>query len=263
MSRTCLILEESPTQARAIASMFKGEGWNSLIAFNLKSALFTLEQQHVDICVSELILPDDPEMTAVRQIKFYQPGIIVVAMTAGGKSYQLRDALAQAKSDGAEFLLPKPFDDARLKSVLEEVEYRIVNNRRRPLVMVIDSAPKVRDFCRTALEGAGYRVMEAATLDHARAQADVLDLGAIVCDLNMPGLPVLEHLPRVREQLPGVGIVSMSGSEARDRALRLALQGGADVALCKPFTPDDLTSAVRKAQVLAAAQLLELVRDVA
>jgi CheY-like chemotaxis protein len=74
---------------------------------------------------------------------------------------------------------------------------------------------------------------------------------------------MLENLPQVREQLPGVGIVSISGSDGKDSALRQALATGADVALCKPFSPADLVSAVRKAQVLAAAQLLELSRDAA
>jgi DNA-binding NtrC family response regulator len=263
MQHTCLILEDSQIQARVIASMFKGLGWNTLVAFNMRSALFTLDQQHVDMCLSDLILPDDPEMTAIRALKAAQPGIIVAAMTAGGGQHKLRDALIQAKADGAEFLLPKPFNEDRLTPVLDEVEFRLIHNRRRPQIMVIDEARTVRSYCRKALEDAGYRVVEADSLDRARAQVDVLDLSAIVCDLSMRGLPVLEHLPKVREQLPGVGIVSMSGTDAKDSALRKALQGGADVALSKPFSPTDLVSAVRKAQILAASQLLELVRDVA
>jgi CheY-like chemotaxis protein len=263
MSHSCLILEDSQIQARVIAAMFKGLGWDILTAFNLRSALFTLDQQHVDMCLSDLVLPDDPDMKAIASIKAAQPGIMIAAMTAGGNGRKLRDALVQAKADGAEFLLPKPFDENRLKLTLEEVDYRLLHNRRRPLVMVIDDSRTVRSFCRKALEGAGNRVVEADSLDRARAQIDVLDLNAIVCDLFMPGMPVLDNLPKVREDLPGVGIVSISGTDGKDSALRAALMAGADVALSKPFSPTDLNSAVRKAQLLAASQLLELAREVA
>jgi DNA-binding NtrC family response regulator len=178
MPHHCLVLEDSQIQARVIAAMLQGHGWDVMTAFNLKSALFTLEQQHIDLCLSDLILPDDPDMTAVRRIKEMQPGVIVAAMTAGGGGRKVRDALVQSKSDGAEFLLPKPFDETRLKTVLDEVDYRVVHKRRRPLVMIIDDSRTVRSFCRRALEEAGCRVVEADSLDRARAQADVLDLNA-------------------------------------------------------------------------------------
>jgi DNA-binding NtrC family response regulator len=263
MKRVCLVLEDSQIQARVIAAMFKPLGWDVLTAFNLKSALFTLQSQHVDMCLSDLILPDDPDMTAIRTIKEAQPGIIVAAMTAGGTGTRLRDALIQARTDGAEFLLPKPFSEDRLATVIEEVDYRLNHNRRRSQVMVIDPSSAVRMFCRKALEAAGCRVVEAPTLNQARSIVDVLDLNAIVFDVSVSDMPAIESLPKLREQLPGVGLVSMSGTDDKDGTLRKALLAGADVALAKPFSAPELTASVRKAEILASAQLLEMVRSVA
>lgn len=263
MKRVCLVLEDSQIQARVIAAMFKPLGWDVLTAFNLKSALFTLEDQQIDMCLSDLILPDDPDMTAIAKIKEAQPGVIVAAMTAGGNGTRLRDALIQARTDGAEFLLPKPFTEDRLGAVVEEVDFRLNHNKRRSQVMLIDPSSAIRMFCRKALEAAGCRVVEAPTLNQARAIVDVLDLNAIVFDVCVSDMPAIESLRKLREHLPGVGLISMSGTDGKDGALRQALRAGADVALVKPFSAEELTASVRKAEILASAQLLEMVRKTA
>ena len=67
----------------------------------------------------------------------------------------------------------------------------------------------------------------------------------------------------MREAFPGVAIVAVSDkgeSEVAKRAWLKTLEAGADVALAKPFTPEELVSSVRNGMVLAASAFLEAAR---
>lgn len=260
----CLLIEDSQVQARVIAQMLGKRNLDVLTAFNLSSAKATLKGEPVDFVLSDLVLPDCQDGSAVSALKEIKPSIIVAAMSAGGgKAGGTMKALATARHEGAEFLLPKPFDDARLAGVLDEVERRVRTGTRTQHVLVVDDSRIVRTICSRALTEAGMRVTEAESLTQALGTLDILDLDAVVTDVHMPGLNAIEAMPELRERLPGVALITMSGdggsAAGRDTALRQALEAGAHMALPKPFKADELVLAVRKGCALAASELLALI----
>jgi CheY-like chemotaxis protein len=125
---------------------------------------------------------------------------------------------------------------------------------------VVDDSSTVRMICERALTAAGIRVSLAANLDEAIDNLDILDLDALVSDVHMPGSDIIELLPDLRTALPGVGVVVMTGlQETSAGDLRKALAAGAHGTLSKPFKPDELVQAVRKAGLLASSELLSAV----
>jgi DNA-binding response OmpR family regulator len=110
-------------------------------------------------------------------------------------------------------------------------------------VLLVDDDPTVLEVCRTYLEAAGFRVLEAAdafaALDLvAREHPDL-----VVLDRMLPGVDGLEVCRRIRStsQAPVIMLTAL-GAEA-DRIA--GLEAGVDDYLAKPFSPRELTLRVR------------------
>jgi CheY-like chemotaxis protein len=103
-------------------------------------------------------------------------------------------------------------------------------------ILVVDDEPSVCGFLATALSDAGYDV--STSPDGRLKGVDPSTMDLVLVDIFMPerdGLEVIEHL---RESVPNLAIVAMTGDpnyhgmEALDIVRRL----GADAALSKPFS---------------------------
>jgi CheY-like chemotaxis protein len=117
-------------------------------------------------------------------------------------------------------------------------------------VLICDDEPSLRELIRVSLDG-DYDFAEAddgvECLELARrVRPDIL-----VLDVMMPrrsGLEVLDDLRR-DEALADTAVIVLTAQPA---ARADALRGGADMVIEKPFTPDDISRAVKK--VLADRQ---------
>jgi len=112
---------------------------------------------------------------------------------------------------------------------------------KRPVVLVVDDEPAIRLLCRVNLELDGYRVIEAGTLDDARALLESEPVAVVLLDLHIGlerGDTLLEE---IRGREPRVPVVVVSGSSDVDTGERKI---DADVVLGKPFTIDELRNAV-------------------
>jgi two-component system KDP operon response regulator KdpE len=112
-------------------------------------------------------------------------------------------------------------------------------------ILIIDDDESVRRFLRTVLTGQGYAIVEAGTaaagIDAlARAVPDV-----VLLDLGLPdgnGMSVLATMPTDRH-VPVI-VLSARGQEG-DKVI--ALDGGADDYLTKPFGASELMARIRVA----------------
>ena len=121
-------------------------------------------------------------------------------------------------------------------------------------ILVVDDDAMVLESCRRILGAEGMRV------DSAPDAAGALDLvndtdrpfDLIITDIKMPGQDGFSLLSKVRELRPGLAVLVMTGylvGEIRRQGQTL----GANC-LAKPFTPDELITAVRSAVAAAAAK---------
>lgn len=112
-----------------------------------------------------------------------------------------------------------------------------------PDILVIDDELQIRRLLRVTLEGAGYRVREAATAALGLNEAAVRRPDAVILDLGLPDADGLDVLRRLREWsgLP-VLILSVRGEETQKIA---ALDAGADDYLTKPFGGGELLARLR------------------
>jgi CheY-like chemotaxis protein len=102
-------------------------------------------------------------------------------------------------------------------------------------VLLADDNDDIRELLQEFLEGAGYAVIAAAdgqeAIDHLAASG--IDL--IIADINMPRRTGLEVLRTVREQLPEVPVIMLSGQGSGDAAGDEAYRLGARLCLSKPL----------------------------
>jgi two-component system nitrogen regulation response regulator NtrX len=114
-------------------------------------------------------------------------------------------------------------------------------------ILIIDDEPNIRRMVGALLAGEGFTVREAA--DGANGAASAIDdePDAILLDLMMPGeLDGMGTLTRLREKVPDVPVVMMSGRAGLSDAVR-ATKLGAFHFLEKPLTPEGVLLALRSA----------------
>jgi two-component system, OmpR family, KDP operon response regulator KdpE len=113
------------------------------------------------------------------------------------------------------------------------------------MILLIEDEPQMRRFLRVALEGSGYRYLEAATGQEGLALAVQHRPEAILLDLGLPDMDGLDLMARLREwSRTPVIVISARGQEADKVG---ALDAGADDYLTKPFGTRELLARIRVA----------------
>ena len=114
-------------------------------------------------------------------------------------------------------------DDQALRRMQSNADMPAAGRRLRasdsasPLtVMVVEDSADIRMMMRILLEMDGYRVIEAADGLRAIELAVEERPALIMMDLNLPLVDGLAATGRIREQLPDVPIVALSGHATED-----------------------------------------------
>ncbi len=115
-------------------------------------------------------------------------------------------------------------------------------------ILLVEDAELVRNLARQVLEGAGYRVLEAANAEAAialceRINGDRIDL--LLTDVIMPGMSGNDMSRILLKKQPGMPVLYMSGYTDDAIVQHGVLEEGINF-LQKPFTPCALASKVRE-----------------
>lgn len=115
-----------------------------------------------------------------------------------------------------------------------------------PPVLVVDDEAHIRDVIARWLQLRGYRVQTAADADEALARMQDEPAAVALCDIRMPGRDGLWLLARIRNDFPETAVVMATGLHDVGPAVQSLRRGVVDY-LTKPFTPDQLCEAVKRA----------------
>jgi DNA-binding response OmpR family regulator len=110
-------------------------------------------------------------------------------------------------------------------------------------VLVVDDDTAIRLLCRVNLELEGYRVVEAASLDEARAALAAEPVEVVLLDLHVGNERGLDLLTEVRRERPELAVALLTGSSG-ERSL--PSESTADAVITKPFEIEELGRTVHR-----------------
>jgi two-component system response regulator AtoC len=113
-------------------------------------------------------------------------------------------------------------------------------------VLVIDDDPGVRDYMEALVSRQGYQVFPAADGEEALGMLETAQPDLITLDVVLPGMDGLETLKQLKQRLPDVPVVMLSG-HGQARNIVEAMRRGASDFLRKPFEVEELELAFQKA----------------
>ncbi len=120
------------------------------------------------------------------------------------------------------------------------------NLQASPAVLVIDDDEIMRELLADWLEAAGYRVSKAAQCSDALEQLKRQRPAVVVTDMFMPGPCAEAAIAELKQALPGVAIVAVSGHFNSGQRLcgQAAIAAGASRALAKPVQRGEFLKAI-------------------
>ena len=136
---------------------------------------------------------------------------------------------------------------------MDEIASRRVNDRTRPLVLIVEDQSDLRQLYAQELTISGFDVIEAANGLDAIAHCSSQYPDVILMDLSLPVLDGWEATRRLKSDsrtahIPVVALTAHDGSGELQRATR----AGCDWFVPKPCPPNDLIEEVRR--VLAGSR---------
>jgi len=117
----------------------------------------------------------------------------------------------------------------------------------KPLrILVVDDERVICDACHLVLTEEGYRVEEYTS---GKAGLNAIRQGVydlVLLDMKLPDIDGMEILKVTRKEKPDLGVIVMTGYSTLSNAVE-ALKLGATNYLSKPFTDEELISALKQA----------------
>src|SRR5579862_3198755 len=114
-------------------------------------------------------------------------------------------------------------------------------------VLVVDDEENIRLVLRTLLKKKGYEVEVADSGEAALAALESFDPDVILTDVRMPKMGGLDLLATLKAKQNPATVIVMSAYGNIDLALE-AIKAGAYDYVGKPFKPDEIVLALRKAE---------------
>lgn len=112
-------------------------------------------------------------------------------------------------------------------------------------ILIVDDAPDTREVLRRNLELNSYKVFTAPGVSEAIDILEKIHIDLVITDYKMPGSSGLDLIRHVRENLTDTEVMMITGY-ATIRGAVQAVKTGAEEYLAKPFTDEELLSAVRR-----------------
>ena len=117
---------------------------------------------------------------------------------------------------------------------------------KKESILAVDDAPTTLEVLERNLTSQGYQVFTAQSVPEAITILETTPVDLVITDLKMPGVSGLDLIRHVRENFKETEVIMITGYPTVESAVK-AVKTGAEEYLTKPFTDEELLSAVRRA----------------
>ena len=117
-----LLVEDSPDQRGMLQDALQAAGYRVDAVADGDSAIQTQRATPADVVVTDLFMPERDGLETIALLRQQDPKIKIVAISGGSRLRPAQtDHLAVAQAIGADAVLKKPFDPARLIAIVKQV----------------------------------------------------------------------------------------------------------------------------------------------
>ncbi len=120
------------------------------------------------------------------------------------------------------------------------------SSSKKERILIVDDAVTTLEVLQRNLMAAGYRVFTALSVAEAIEILDSTALDLVITDLKIPKVSGLDLVRHVRENFKDTEVMMITGYPSIEGAVN-AIKTGAEEFLAKPFTDEELLSAVQRA----------------
>jgi len=120
-----------------------------------------------------------------------------------------------------------------------------VKEKERSRILIIDDEESIRKSLKLALERVGYLVDTAGTGREAIRKSKRRFYNLALADLRLPDIDGVELLTRMRETVPEMAKIIITGYPSLENAIE-AVNRGADGYVVKPYTMEDLLPKIKE-----------------
>jgi len=116
---------------------------------------------------------------------------------------------------------------------------------KKEKILVVDDAPDTLELLHRNLKSQRYQVFTASSVAEAIRILEATPVDLVITDLKMPGVSGLDLIRHIRENYKNTEVMMITGYASIEGAVE-AVKTGAEEYLAKPFTEEELFSAVRR-----------------
>lgn len=220
-------------------------GYKTIGAKDGEEALAILEKQKPDVVVSDIKMPKLNGLSLLRNIKNKNPKIPVLMITG----YDLTYTRDQALDSGADGFLVKPFRIGRIEELMQSVlGIKGYSDEERPYklkkILIVEDDEILRTMLTETLSSLDYFPIGVEDGQIALSQLKTQDFDLVITDIRMPKIDGMTLLKNIKETVPQLPVVLITGFPSSYPAQR-ALQEGADGYLAKPFRIEKMDELLR------------------
>jgi len=113
-------------------------------------------------------------------------------------------------------------------------------------ILVVDDSPDTLEVVKRNLEAKGYKVLTSQGAVEAIKIIESTPVDLVITDLKMPEVDGLSLVRHIQENYKNTGVMMITGYPSIEGAVE-AVKSGAEEYLSKPFTDEELQSAVTRA----------------
>lgn len=116
---TILLVDDEELLRAAVQEMLEMSGYKVITASNGHEAMACLNQQAIDLVITDLVMPKMDGVDLVEQIRQIRPDLPVIVVSGSTRNIMQRYGIDSIHVPGADASLSKPFKGADLRSQIQ------------------------------------------------------------------------------------------------------------------------------------------------
>jgi DNA-binding NtrC family response regulator len=241
-----LVVDDDAKMRELLLDTLSALGYEALGARDGEEALSLLEDEKIDLVVTDIKMPKISGVALLQEIKEKNPELPVVLITGYNSIYPMEEMINQ----GANGFISKPFRIGRIEELIVKVlnakpEKGGAKGRPTKKILVVDDDEALRSVLEETLVSFNYEVTTASDGQEALKKLKEGSYDLVVTDIKMPRMNGNELLKKIKEASPGIPVVIITAYPAA-YSQQWVMEEGADGYLTKPFHIDRIDKLIRE-----------------